>query len=322
MFNSATKPVFAAVAAINALGFFLLLGPAAGVLTIGLGLTAYVLGIRHAFDADHIAAIDNASRKLLNEGKRSESVGFFFSLGHSTIVVALGALVAVGVSGVLQTDSPLLSTWGPAFAGIFLLVIGLLNLAVLKNIGQTLGRLRRGELDEAPLEKRTGLTRFYQRATRAITKPWQMYPIGLAFGLGFDTASEVALLLLAGGAAAGGLPIYAVMCLPILFAAGMTLFDTLNSLMTTRAYGWALDRPLRRAYYNFTVTGVSVVSALAVGTLSLLGVIIERFGLHGTAFDAIAAVNLEYAGYAIVALIAATWLTSVAVWKFAALERE
>lgn len=147
-----------------------------------------------------------------------------------------------------------------------------------------------------------------------------MYPIGVMFGFGFDTATEIALLLLAGGAAAGGLPIYAVMCLPILFAAGMTLFDTLNSVFMNAAYGWAFQRPMRKVFYNFTVTTVSVISALAIGTLSLLGVLIERLGLHGAAWNAIGSINLEYAGYAIVALFALVWLTSLLVWKFGHIE--
>jgi high-affinity nickel-transport protein len=302
------------------------------VFGVSLGLTAYTLGIRHAFDADHIAAIDNTTRKLMGEGKDSLAVGFFFSLGHSTIVVALGALVALGVSGiagVLENEDSTLNlitgTWGPTVAGSFLILVGLLNLAVLLNIGKVAARMRRGELSEHDLEEqlqtRGVMSRFYKRATRSITAPWQMYPIGVMFGFGFDTATEIALLLLAGGAAASGLPFYAVMCLPILFAAGMTLFDTLNSILMNAAYGWAFDRPVRKIFYNFTVTSVSVLTALVIGSLSLAGVLVERLHLSGGVWDLIASIDLQYAGYAIVVLFIVIWAMSLAAWKFGDLER-
>jgi high-affinity nickel-transport protein len=320
-----------AIGAINALGFFMLLAlvvpqqlalQTGGVFGVGLGLTAYVLGMRHAFDADHIATIDNTTRKLLSDGKRTDTVGFFFSLGHSTIVVVLGAIVAFGAKGVAgaleNPDSALnqiTGTWGPTVAGLFLLLIGALNLGVLLNMGRAVKRLRRGDFDEAVLERqlqsRGAINRLYSRASKSITAPWQMYPLGVMFGLGFDTASEIALLLLAGGAAAGGLPFYAVMCLPILFAAGMTLFDTLNSVFMNQAYGWAFENPVRKVFYNFTMTVVSVISAFVIGTLSLLGVF----------WDSAAAVNLDQAGYALVAMFALIWLTAIATWKFGDIER-
>jgi high-affinity nickel-transport protein len=282
-----------AIGALNAVGFGLLIAVVApqhlalgtgGAFGIGLGLTAWTLGARHAFDPDHIAAIDNATRKLIGEGKDTESVGFFFSLGHSTIVVALGALVGLGVSGIggaLADDGSTLhlitGTWGPTVAGLFLLVVGLLNLVTLVRIGGAYREQRRGDSSsaaisaklDAALASRGLLARLYRRATSSITKPWQMYPVGVMFGVGFDTATEIALLVLAGGAAVSGLPFYAVMCLPLLFAGGMTLFDTLNSAVMNKAYGWTLTRPQRRIAYDFALTGVTVASAFAIGITTL-----------------------------------------------------
>lgn len=330
-----------AIGGLNLLGFVLLFTVVApqhltlaggGVFGVGLGLTAWGLGMRHAFDADHIAAIDNVTRKLRGEGKDTLSVGFFFSLGHSTIVIALGALVGIGVKGiggVLTDESSLLNqftgTWGPGVAGIFLLLIGVVNLFALVNVFKVFRAMRGGQQPaaelEAQLQDRGVMNRFYRRATRSITKPSQMYPVGLMFGLGFDTATEIALLLLAGGAAAGGLPFYAVICLPVLFAAGMTLFDTLNSVLMNAAYGWAFEQPVRKVFYNLTMTTVTVVSAISVGLVSLGGVLIERFGLSGGAWDVVAAIDLAHAGYALVAVFAGIFATSLAVWKFGEIER-
>jgi high-affinity nickel-transport protein len=326
----------AAIAGLHLAGFAILLAlvvPAryslagGGVFGVGVGLTAYTLGLRHALDADHIGAIDNATRKLLEEGQRPLGVGFFFALGHSTIVFALGAVVAVGVRGLggaLEDEGSALQTAtglvGPLVSGLFLCLIGLVNLAILRNVVAIFRRTRRGELDEAELERqlrnRGAMSRLYGRASRAIRRPWQMYPLGCLFGLGFDTASEVALLVLAGGAAAGGLPFYAIVCLPILFAAGMTLLDTLDGALMTRAYDWASEQPLRRVFYNVVVTALSVALALAIGSLELAGVAAERLGLEGGVWDAVAGVDLNLLGYAIAALFALTWMAAVAAWRF------
>src|SRR3954469_23035722 len=215
---------------------------------VGVGITAYTLGLRHAFDADHIGAIDNTTRKLMGEGKRPMSVGFFFSLGHSSIVFALGALVVFGVRGLGGAVSDDGSTLhqatgivGPAVSGSFLLLIGILNLIILGNVLGIFRGMRRGEFDGAPLggdlTPRGFMTRFCGRATRATRKPWHMYPLGILFGLGFDTATEVALLFLAAGAAGAGLPWYAILCLPVLFAAGMSLLDTIDGSFMNFAYG-------------------------------------------------------------------------------------
>jgi nickel/cobalt transporter (NiCoT) family protein len=319
----------AVILGLHAVGFFILLVlvvpndyslAGGGVFGLGVGITAYTLGLRHAFDADHIAAIDNTTRKLMADGQRPLSVGFFFSLGHSTIVFALGALVVFGVrglSGALESDGSALhqatDLIGPAVSGGFLLLIGLLNLAILLNVLRISRDLREGELDEAELERQLGsrglMNRVFGRATRAIRKPWHMYPLGCLFGLGFDTATEVGLLVLAGGAAASGLPFYAILCLPILFAAGMSLFDTIDGAFMNFAYGWAFTQPVRKLFYNLTVTGLSVVVALVIGSIELLGVL-----------DIIEDVNLNLVGYLVVGLFVLTWALAFAVWRYGRIE--
>jgi nickel/cobalt transporter (NiCoT) family protein len=319
----------AVVLGLHAAGFFLLLAVVAprgyelgatGVFGVGLGITAYTLGLRHAFDADHIGAIDNTTRKLMAEGQRPLSVGFWFSLGHSTIVFALGVLVVIGVRGLsgavgdegsgLQQATGLI---GPLVSGTFLLVIGLLNLIILVSIVGIFRRMRRGDFDEAELEaeldQRGFMTRFYARATRAVRKPWHMYPLGVLFGLGFDTATEIALLVLAAGASFSGLPFYAILCLPVLFAAGMTLLDTLDGAFMGFAYDWALARPVRRLYYNLTVTGLSVAVALGIGTVELLSVL------------GLTEIDLGSVGYVVAGLFALTWAVAVAVWRLGRIEQ-
>jgi nickel/cobalt transporter (NiCoT) family protein len=331
-----------AIGALHVAGFGLLIGlvvPAglslgtSGAFGIGVGLTAYALGMRHAFDADHIGAIDNATRKLMTEGQRPLGVGFFFALGHATIVFLLAAAFAVGVrglSGAVQDDGSALheatGLIGPTVSGTFLIAIGVLNLVVLVGIVKVFLQMRHGELDEQLLERRLDsrglLTRFYGRATRAIRQPWHMYPLGMLFGLGFDTATEIALLATAGSAAAGGLPLYAILCLPILFAAGMTLLDTLDGAFMTFAYGWAFSRPVRKVFYNITITALSVAVALGVGALELVSVLAGELGLDGGVWGQVAAVDLDRVGYAIVGLFVATWALALAVWHFGDIEQK
>lgn len=302
------------------------------VFGVGLGLTAYTLGMRHAFDADHIAAIDNTTRKLMTDGQRPLSVGFFFALGHSSIVFLLAAVFALGIrglSGAVADDGSALQSAtgliGPMVSGLFLLLIGVLNLAVLVGIVGVFRRMRHGEFDEQALERQLNdrglLNRFLGRATRSVRKPWHMYPLGLLFGLGFDTATEVALLATAGSAAAGGLPLYAILCLPILFAAGMTLLDTIDGAFMTVAYGWAFAKPVRKVFYNITITGLSVAVALGVGTIELVQVLSERLGLTGGVWDLFAALDLGSVGYVIVGLFVVTWAVAIAVWRFGRIEQ-
>jgi len=332
----------AVIVGLTVAGFFILIAlvvpheyslGSSGVFGLGIGVTAYTLGLRHAFDADHIGAIDNTTRKLMSDGQRPLSVGFFFALGHSTIVFALGVLVTLGVrglSGAVENDGSSLhqatGLIGPAVSGSFLLAIGILNLILLVSIFGIFRRMRDGYFDERELEQqldsRGFMNRFYGRATRAITKPWQMYPLGCLFGLGFDTATEVALLFIAGGAAASGLPFYAIICLPILFAAGMTLFDTIDGAFMNFAYGWAFSQPIRKIYYNLTVTGLSVAVALLIGTIELMSVLAQKLSLTGEPWDFVSNLDLNLVGYAIVGLFVLTWGVALAVWRFGDIERK
>ena len=303
------------------------------VFGIGLGLTAYTLGMRHAFDADHIAAIDNTTRKLMADGKRPVSVGFWFSLGHSSIVFGLCLLLAFGVralAGQVENDASALQRTtglvGTAVSGVFLLVIGVINLVVLRQIVQVFRRMREGAFDEAALEKqlqqRGFLNRLLAGATRAVTKPWHMYPVGLLFGLGFDTATEVSLLVLAGGAAAFNLPWYALLILPVLFAAGMSLLDTIDGCFMNFAYGWAFSKPVRKVYYNITITALSVAVALIIGGIEVVSIAADRFGITSGPVAAVASVDLNYVGYAIVLLFVLTWVVALAVWRYGRIEEK
>jgi high-affinity nickel-transport protein len=300
----------AAVAGLHVAGLVVLVVLAQGALGLGLGLTAYTLGLRHAFDADHIAAIDNTTRKLMAEGQRPLSVGFFFSLGHSTIVFVLAFLFSIGVRGLggpVASDGSTLhritGVIGPGVSGTFLFVIGVLNLLILVDVVKG---FRAGAAPD--LAAGGVLARLYGRATRAISTPWQMYPLGILFGLGFDTATEVALLFIAAGAAGAGLPFYAILCLPILFAAGMTLLDTIDGAFMNFAYGWAFSQPARKAYYNITITGLSVAVALLVGSAELLFVL------------GAADVDLNLVGYVIAGLFVVTWALALAVWRYGRVE--
>jgi nickel/cobalt transporter (NiCoT) family protein len=326
------------VVALHALGFFLLIAIAVphhlgrlGALTLGTGITAYTLGLRHAFDADHIAAIDNTTRKLMAEGQRPVSVGFWFSLGHSTVVFTLACLFAVGIrslGGEVQNASSQLhgitSLIGTSVSGAFLYLIAALNLAVLWGIVAVLGEMRRGSYDEAQLESqlrsRGFMNRWFGRFTQAIGKPWQMYPIGLLFGLGFDTATEVALLFLAAGAAGAGLPFYAIMCLPILFAAGMALLDTIDGSFMNFAYGWAFSSPVRKIFYNLVITGLSVAIALVIGTIELAGLLAEKLGIHGSFWSWLENIKLGSIGFIIVGLFIATWVLAFSFWHLGNVE--
>ncbi|HTU96162.1 MAG TPA: HoxN/HupN/NixA family nickel/cobalt transporter [Solirubrobacteraceae bacterium] len=302
-----------------------------GAFTVGLGLTAYTLGLRHAFDADHISAIDNTTRKLMAERQRPLSVGFWFSLGHSSIVFGLAVLFAVGIRAlaapVRNRGSALhhvTSLIGTGVSGGFLYVIAALNLVVLLGILRVFSDMRRGSFDEAELERQLNsrglMNRVYGRFARMVRRPWHMYPLGLLFGLGFDTATEVALLFLAAGAAGAGLPFYAILCLPILFAAGMSLLDTIDGSFMNFAYGWAFAAPVRKVFYNLTITGLSVAVAFLVGTAELLGLAAGELGLRGGFWTAVAQLNINTLGYVIVGLFVATWAIALVVWRVAGIE--
>ncbi|MFJ2861893.1 HoxN/HupN/NixA family nickel/cobalt transporter [Kitasatospora sp. NPDC087314] len=329
------------ILALHVVGWFTLLALVAPehytvggqVFGAGMGLTAYTLGMRHAFDADHIAAIDNTTRKLMGQGKRPLSVGFWFSLGHSSIVFGLCALLAFGIrslAGQVESDDSTLhqatGLIGTAVSGTFLLLLGLINLGAFNGILKVFRRMRVGEYDEAELERqleRRGLmNRILGRVTRTVTKPWHMYPVGLLFGLGFDTATEVSLLVLAGGAAAFSLPWYALLTLPILFAAGMSLLDTIDGSFMNFAYEWAFSKPVRKIYYNLTVTGLSVLVALVIGLIELIGLLGEKLDITSGPIAWVGGLDLNFVGYAIVGLFVLTWVAAIAYWKFGRVEEK
>ena len=295
---------------------------------VGLGLAAYLFGLRHAFDADHIAAIDDTVRFLLQKGQRPLAVGFCFSLGHSTIVLLLAVAVAFAATAIVKEIPQLKdagSLIGASVSGVFLWLIGILNLLVLLDILGVWRQAKTGAHDHHHLEgllaKRGLLNRLFGgRLSKMINHSWQMYPLGLLFGLGFDTASEVALMAMAAGAAAANLPIAAVLSLPILFAAGMSVMDTTDGVLMTKAYGWAFVNPLRKIFYNITTTSLSIVVALVIGTIDLTQVLIGMLGLKGPILDFIAELDFGALGYIIVGLFLATWVLSVALWKLRRLD--
>jgi len=331
----------ATIVALNVLGWAMLVFALRGhyriskteLFGVGTGVLAYTLGMRHAFDADHIAAIDNTTRKLIQDGKRPLSVGYFFSLGHSTIVFVLAVLLNFGIralNGAVQNDNSGLHHWtgiiGTTVSGTFLYLIGLLNLIVLISIVKVSREMRQGRYDDAELERQLDsrglMNRFLGGYAKRIDTPWKMYPVGVLFGLGFDTATEVALLVLAGSAVVGGLPFYAVVSLPILFAAGMCLFDTIDGCFMNFAYDWAFAKPIRKIYYNLTITGLSVFIALFIGTIEILGLMASEWNLSGGFWNFMANFNINRAGFIIVGIFVATWIVALAVWHFGQIERK
>lgn len=301
------------------------------VFGIGLGVTAYTLGMRHAFDADHIAAIDNTTRKLMAEGKRPVSVGFWFSLGHSSIVFGLCVLLALGVkalAGQVENGSSSLQQTtgliGTAVSGVFLLLIGVINLVVLKQILGVFREMKRGDYDEDALEehlnKRGLINRILGPVMRLVRRSWHMYPVGLLFGLGFDTATEVSLLVLAGGSAAFNLPWYAILTLPVLFAAGMSLLDSIDGCFMNFAYGWAFSKPVRKVYYNITITALSVAVALIIGGIELVSILTDKLGISSGPLAWVGGLDLNHVGYAIVVMFVATWVVALLVWRFGRIE--
>jgi high-affinity nickel-transport protein len=286
---------------------------------VGLGGLAYSFGLRHAFDVDHIAAIDNSTRKMLGEGRRPLAVGFAFSLGHSTVVLGLTVIIAAAVTtldAATNAFSQVGGTIGASVSGTFLVVIGVLNLLVLLDIVGMVRASRRGGLDEAALERRLrerGLVNrlLPARVVDRIHSSWQLYPLGILFGLGFDTATEVGLLGISAGAAGGGTPFLAILSLPLLFAAGMALMDTADGVFMAKAYGWAFSTPARKLFYNVTVTTLSVTVAMGIGVVELVQV--TTGGLEALSFETL--------GYVVVGLFVFTWAAAFAVWKLAGIER-
>ena len=297
----------------------------------GTGFLALTLGMRHAFDADHISAIDNTTRKLMAEGQRPMGVGFFFSLGHSSVVTALAIFLNFGIKSlgvqVKNQNSKLhhyTSLIGTSVSGTFLVLIALLNLIVLISVIKVFIAMRRGTYNEVELEKQLNsrgfMMRFFGPIARRIDKSWKMYPLGILFGLGFDTATEVALLVLAGSTVIAGLPWWAILSLPMLFAGGMSLLDTIDGSFMNFAYGWAFSKPVRKVYYNIVITGLSVIVAIFIGGLEVAQVFAQQLNLTGGFWNYALAFNINKAGFIIVMMFVAVWGIALAVWRFGQVE--
>jgi high-affinity nickel-transport protein len=298
---------------------------------IGVAITAWLLGFRHAFDADHISCIDNTTRKLMADGKRPLGTGFFFSFGHSTVIVAVGVgitIAARAVFGAVVDPSSVYETAGGAIGTLlsagFLYLIALLNLIVLVGIVKVFREMRSGAYDEqqleAQLQARGLMYRFFGRFMKSINHTWQLYFVGLVFGIGFDTATEVVLLAATAYAAIQGLPYFAVLALPFLFSGGMMLFDTLDGAFMNFAYGWAFARPVRKVYYNLVITALSIGAAFIIGTIEILGILTTEMHLHGAFWDLMANFNINLAGFCIAALFVAVWAAALLYWRFGQVE--
>lgn len=290
---------------------------------LGLAALAYSFGLRHAFDADHIAAIDNTTRRLMQGGTRPLGVGLHFSLGHSTVVFLMTLAIALATQAMATALPGLRSVGaylGTTVSGLFLYLIGIINLLVMIDVYRVFRQMQRRGADagaiEARLDQRGFVTRWFARLFRIVTRPWQMYLVGFLFGLGFDTATEIGLLTTAGVAASQALPLVAVLCLPVVFAAGMSLMDAADGVLMCGAYGWAFSNPLRKVFYNLTITGLSVAVALLVGTIELLSIAAGHFTLlHGAFWDAVRGWNSQTMGIAVAGLFVGSWIVSLGVWK-------
>jgi high-affinity nickel-transport protein len=303
-------------------------------LGIGVAGLAYSLGLRHAFDADHISAIDNTTRKLMSEGKRPLSIGFWFSLGHSTIVIAIGVGIVVAekaVYGAVSHDNSNLEQFGGVFGTVvsaaFLYLIALLNIVILAGIFRVFRSMRRGNYDEAELERQLNnrglMYRFFGKWMKTIDSEWKIYPVGVVFGMGFDTATEVALLASTALLASQHLPFYSILCLPVLFTAGMCLMDTIDGIFMNFAYSWAFFNPVRKVYYNLAITGLSVGICFFIGTIEVLGLLpMELGGLHGGFWQYMKAFDINKAGFVIVGMFILTWAGALAFWRFANVEEK
>jgi high-affinity nickel-transport protein len=292
---------------------------------IGTAFLAYTFGLRHAVDADHIAAIDNVTRKLMQEGKRPVTVGFFFALGHSTIVAlgSVGIALATGaLQGRFESFRLVGGLIGTSASVVFLFLVAAANLLILLSVYRTFREVRRGgalvEEDLNHLLAQRGLLgRVFRPMFAMVARSWHMYPLGFLFGLGFDTATEVGLLGIAAAEASRGLPIWSIMVFPALFTAGMSLIDTTDGVLMLGAYGWAFTKPIRKLYYNLTITFVSVVVAVLIGGIEALGLVADQLKLEGPFWAMIGGLNDHFGslGYLIIAIFAASWLVSVIVYR-------
>jgi high-affinity nickel-transport protein len=294
------------------------------VLLAGLGIVSYVLGLRHAVDADHIAAIDNTTRKLLQEKKRPFTVGLFFSLGHSTIVLCLVVALIIATRAVvghipaLQASGNIIGT---AVSGGFLWVIGLVNAVIVLSIYRMFKEMRSGKIRQDELERqmddRSFMNRYFRPLFRIVKEPWQIYPIGVLFGLGFDTATQIALIAISIGiGVSSSVPVWMILVLPFMFTCGMVLVDTTDGVLMGAAYGWAFMNPLRKIYYNLTITVISVFVALAIGTVELLQVLASELNLTAPYWMWVENIDFETIGYAIITMFLVSWLIAWVIWKY------
>ena len=294
------------------------------VLLAGLGIVAYVLGLRHGMDADHIAAIDNTTRKLMQDrNQRPFTVGMWFSLGHSVIVGALivGLVFAtrtvLGQLPTLESSGPIIAT---SVSGVFLLLIGLVNLVIVLNIYRIFKELKQGKLNQTELESQLdnrGFNRYFRALFKIVKRPWQIFPIGILFGLGFDTATQVALIAVSVAVGvSSSVPVWMILVLPLMFTCGMVLTDTTDGLTMRMAYGWAFLNPIRKVYYNLTITVISVLVAFAIGVVELLQVIATELNVSGAFWDWLTGLDFETIGFVIIVMFLASWLVSVAIWKY------
>ena len=328
--KSKVLTIYALIVAATAGGFIISSGAAEQyTLLLGLGVMSYVLGLRHGLDADHIAAIDTTSRKLLQDGRHPFAVGTWVSLGHSTVV--FGLIVALTVATRAGTGfMPALQTAGSVVGGLvsgtFLFVMGVVNIIILFDVYRTFRALRTGAPDQADLADNisTGgfMNRAFGRLFSVVRAPWQIYPIGVLFGLGFDTASEVAMMaIIVGVGASSTLPLWAVLTLPLMFACGMVLVDTSDGVLMVSAYGWAFLKPVRKIYYNLTVSIISVMVAFLIGGVELLQVMAGALNMNGAVWDVIRNLSFESLGGAVVAVFAATWLVSISFYRHKGYDR-
>jgi high-affinity nickel-transport protein len=298
---------------------------------VGVAFTAWTLGCRHAFDADHIAAIDNTTRKLLADGKRPLGTGFFFALGHATIMLVVGSGIAIAARPVFHAVVTPNSTFataggvaGTIVSATFLWLLAGMNLVVLAGIVRVFREMRRGHYTEAELEAqlqaRGLMNRLFGRWMGSIKHARQLFFVGFVFGISFDTATEVLLLAGTAAAATQGLLFYAVLALPLLFAGGLTLFDSFDGFFMNTAYGWAFARPVRKVYYNLTITALSVAVAFLIGGIEIVGLLSSELHLHGWFGDAVSGLDLNTAGYLVVGLFVVVWVVALAVWRFGRIE--
>jgi len=321
--------VYVVIAIATTVGFLLLLVVARSyALFLPLGVLSFTLGLRHGVDADHISAIDNTTRKLLQQDQRPLTVGTWFSLGHSTIVIGMIVALVVAfdfVNHTYGTFAAVGSLLGTVVSGAFLWIIGLINLVIVLEIYRIFQGLRAGRLSEESLEeqlnKRGFMNRYFGRLFRVVNRPWQMYPVGVLFGLGFDTASEVTVIALTLGLSTGvaPVPVWTALLMPLLFTCGMVAVDTTDGIAMRYAYGWAFLKPIRKVYYNLTITIISVLVAFVIGTLEVLTVIAAELGLSGPVWGNLNSVNGEsawqYVGFGIIALFVGTWLVAMAIYR-------